>query len=107
MNKSTILILAIAFLTDYVIRKYFPEIWRKLQLPLNAAITVLDIAFAALLIYSIFPIIKSGVTITDKVIYFIGILICILILISTCIYMWKRWLKERKELQSTLDKPKS
>ena len=97
MNKATILILAIAFFADYIIRKYFPETWRKLQLPLNVAITVFDMVFAALLIYSIFPVIKSGVTTADKAIYSIGISICLLILISTCIYMWKRWLKEKKE----------
>ena len=107
INIKYILILVALFIFDIVVKNKFPKLWNRIQFPCNVIVSILSTVYVLILIWGVVSIYKSSSDIGSKIFFIALVLISIVIFVLVNISCWKRWLKERKEQQSTLDKPKS
>ena len=94
-------IIIVAFiLADKLLKKKFPAIWWKLQLPWLVVMTLLSTVMIGILLSAMAQALTEPASDGDK--WVIGILLgaLIVVFIANSISAWKDWLRERAKRKS-------
>lgn len=97
MEAGTIIFIASFLLLDLLLRKKFPGFYKRIQLPVNITVSVLALAYCALLIYALHEVLNSGLSGGDKLFFTLLVLISLGAFAYMTTSLWRRWLKKRKE----------
>lgn len=95
MKFSSIAFLFIVFIIDRVLQRKFPEFYKKIQLPVNIVLSALVTIYCGFLIYGVYDVLTSRVSMDDKIFFVIFIGVIFSIYMSMVIITWKRWFKDR------------
>lgn len=97
MKIGILILLLLLFAADWILKKKFPRFYKRLGLPCNILFSGAVASHCFILIYSEYTVLTSEVSLSDKVFFvlFVGCVIAVYAILVA--YVWKNWLKERKE----------
>ncbi len=95
MKFGSIVFLLLVFLIDRMFQKKLPELYRKLQLPVNVMLSLLVTVYCGLSVYAVYDVLTSGVSLDSKIFFTIFIGIIVSVYAAMVIVTWKRWAKEK------------
>ena len=85
------------------LRKNYPELWWKLQLPCNLLTSGLSIIFGALLLRAGWVVATSGIKVLDRVVLFAIIVAGFVSFLLGNIRTWRDWRREKKRREEESD----
>ena len=97
MNLWWILLLIGAMFGDVLLRKKLPDVYRKIQLPLNIISSVLIAVYIVFYIYCTVDVIGSDVATSNKIFFVIFMGLTIAVFVVAWIRLWTKWCSERKK----------
>lgn len=103
MEAGTIIFIASFLLLDLLLREKFPGFYKRIQLPVNITVSVLALAYCALLIYALHEVLNSGVSGGDKLFFTLLVLISLGAFAYMTTSLWRRWLREGRKDAQALD----
>lgn len=85
------------------LRKNYPELWWKLQLPCNLLTSGLSIIFGALLLRAGWVVATSRIKVLDRVVLFAIIVAGFVSFLLGNIRTWRDWRREKKRREEESD----
>ena len=111
MHFSSLALLAVFLLLEYVFRKKFPELHRKInrkiELPAAILLSILVTAYCGFLVYAIYDTLTSSMSNGDKAFLTIFIAIVISIYVVLVVFSWKQYIRHKNEARAAPDSPPS
>jgi len=96
MSVRSIVVIAVLFLADRVLKKRFPRFYKGMELPLNIVLTLIVAAYCGRLAFAAYEVLTSGVSVGDKsfLVIFIGLVTAVYVALVA--FTWIRWKKEKQ-----------
>lgn len=95
MRIGWIVLFFVLVIIDRIIQKKFPKVHKRLEFPATLVSTVLLTAYCGLLVYAVYEILTSEVSLADKIFFAIFIGVILSIYVAILVMMWVRWSKGR------------
>lgn len=98
VNIKTVIFIIVYIILDRLIHKKYPQFYKRAQFPANILFSIFAVIYCGFLLYALYDVLNSSVSIGDKVFFVIFIGINILVFIVILIKTWVDWHKEGIQL---------
>lgn len=88
--------LALILVADMVLRKKFPQLWERIQLPCNIITSVLSLILIVIIFVGTHQVVTSDMDTGNKVLFVLFAMVYIAAFVWANYSFWRRWLKKRK-----------
>lgn len=96
--QAEYMVFAVAMIiVDQIIKRAFPEFYKRMELPMLVLFTLLAVGYCGLLVYALYQVIVSGVTTGDKVFFVIFIGVNVSAFIAMIVFSWRDMLKKKRK----------
>ena len=96
MNIKWIGVLALIFMIDKIFQKKFPQIWTRVQLPINIAASGLSFITIVFAVVGTYQVVASDINTTSKVLFVLFAMAFIAVFVWANYRFWIEWFGKYK-----------